>query len=58
MLGLPSILSLFHKELNKFKNTRTQMLNSEDHMILEVPVLANTKLKILPFYYYVVLLRL
>ena len=38
MRGLPSILSLFHKDLNKFKDTRTQMLNSKDHMILKVHI--------------------
>ena len=28
MRGLPSILSLFRNELNKFNNTRSRMLNS------------------------------
>ena len=28
MRGLPSILSLFRNEFNKFNNTRTQMLDS------------------------------
>ena len=34
MRGLPSILSLFGKELNKFDNTRAQMLDSIYHMTL------------------------
>ena len=32
MLGLPSILSLFHNEFNKFNNTRAQMVDSIYHM--------------------------
>ena len=40
MRGLPSILSLFNKELNKLKNTGTQILISIDHMILKVHILA------------------
>ena len=32
MRGLLSILSLFHNELNKFNNTRAQMLDSFYHM--------------------------
>ena len=32
MRGLPSILSLFHNEFNKFNNTRVQMLDSIYHM--------------------------
>ena len=32
MLGLPSILSLFRNEFNKFKNTRARMLDSIYHM--------------------------
>ena len=34
MRGLPSILSLFHNELNKFNNTRAPMLDYFDHMTL------------------------
>ena len=34
MLGLPSILSLFRNEFNKFNNTRVQMLDSIYHMTL------------------------
>ena len=32
MRGLPSILSLFHNEFNKFDNTRARMLDSIYHM--------------------------
>ena len=32
MRGLPSILSLFRKEFNKFNNTRARMLDSIYHM--------------------------
>ena len=32
MRGLPSILSLFHNEFNKFNNTRVRMLDSIYHM--------------------------
>ena len=31
MLGLPSILSLFHNKLNKFNNSGAQMLDSIYH---------------------------
>ena len=34
MRGLPSILSLFRIELNKFNNTRARMLDSVHHVIL------------------------
>ena len=34
MRGLPSILSLFHNEFNKFNNTRARMLDSIYHMTL------------------------
>ena len=33
MRGLPSILSLFPNEFNKFNNTRARMLDSIYHMI-------------------------
>ena len=33
MRGLPSILSLFRNEFNKFNNTRARMLDSINHMI-------------------------
>ena len=32
MRGLPSILSLFRNEFNKFNNTRVRMLDSINHM--------------------------
>ena len=32
MRGLPSILSLFRNEFNKFNNTRARMLDSIYHM--------------------------
>ena len=35
MRGLPSILSLFRNEFNKFNNTRVRMLDSIYHMTLE-----------------------
>ena len=34
MRGLPSILSLFRNEFNKFKKTRARMLDSIYHMTL------------------------
>ena len=34
MRGLPSILSLFRNEFNKFNNTRSRMLDSFYHMTL------------------------
>ena len=33
MRGLPSILSLFRNEFNKFNNTRARLLDSIYHMI-------------------------
>ena len=36
MRGLPSILSLFRNELNKFDNTRARMLDSIYHMTLRL----------------------
>ena len=36
MRGLPSILSLFRNEFNKFNNTRTRMLDSFYHMTLRL----------------------
>ena len=35
MQGLPSILSLFHNEFDKFNNTGARMLDSIDHMTLK-----------------------
>ena len=36
MRGLPSILSLFRNEFNKFNNTRARMLDSIHHMTLRL----------------------
>ena len=36
MRGLPSILSLFRNELNKFNNARVRMLDSINHMTLRI----------------------
>ena len=36
MRGLPSILSLFRNELNKFNNARVRMLDSINHMTLRL----------------------
>ena len=36
MRGLPSILSLFRSEFNKFNNRRTRMLDSIHHMTLRL----------------------
>ena len=36
MRGLPSILSLFLNEFNKFNNAGAQMLDSVDHMTLKL----------------------
>ena len=36
MQGLPSILSLFRREFNKFNNTRARMLDSINHMALRI----------------------
>ena len=36
MLGLQSILSLFHNEFDKFNNTGAQMLDSFYHMALKL----------------------
>ena len=36
MRGLPSILSLFPNEFNKFNNTGARMIDSIDHMILRL----------------------
>ena len=46
MRGLPSILSLFRNEFDKFNNTRARMLDSIYHMTLiyfEVSFLANKR---------------
>ena len=36
MRGLPSILSLFRNEFNKFNNTESQMLDSIYHVTLKI----------------------
>ena len=36
MRGLPSMLSFFHNEFNKFNNTRARMLDSIYHMTLRL----------------------
>ena len=36
MRGLPSILSLFRNEFNKFNKTRARMLDSIYHMTLRI----------------------
>ena len=36
MRGMPSILSLFHNEFNKFNNTGPRMLDSFYHMTLKL----------------------
>ena len=36
MRGMPSILSLFHNEFNKFDNTGARMLDSIEHMTLRL----------------------
>ena len=36
MRGLPSILSLFRNELNKFNNTKARMLDSIYHMTFKL----------------------
>ena len=36
MRGLPSILSFFRNEFNKFNNTRARMLDSIYHMTLRL----------------------
>ena len=36
MQGLPSILSFFRNEFNKFNNTRARMLDSIYHMTLKL----------------------
>ena len=36
MRGLPSILSIFRNEFNKFNNTRARMLDSIYHMTLRI----------------------
>ena len=37
MRGLPSILSLFRNEFNKFNNSRARMIDSIYHITLRIP---------------------
>ena len=54
MRGLPSILSLFRNEFNKFNNTRARMLDSIYHMTNTVKShLWRKNVKTLYFYHYV-----
>ena len=41
MRGLPSILSLFRNEFNKFNNTRARMLDSIHHMTPGIKLIKN-----------------
>ena len=43
MRGLPSILSLFHNEFNKFNNTRARMLDSIYHMTNTLNLISGVK---------------
>ena len=43
MRGLPSILSLFRNEFNKFNNTRARMLDSIYHMTNTLKSLSGVK---------------
>ena len=38
MRGLPSILSLFRNEFNKFNNTRARMLDSIYHILYDIKI--------------------
>ena len=42
MRGLPSILSLFRNQFNKFNNTRARMLDSIYHMTNTLTNMTNT----------------
>ena len=53
MLGLPSILSLFCNDFNKFNNTRTRILDSIYHITLTSLRNLISSVKKLPFCYYV-----
>ena len=43
MRGLPSILSLFRNEFNKFNNTRARMLDSIYHMTNTLNLISGVK---------------
>ena len=49
MRGLPSILSLFRNEFNKFNNTRARMLDYIYHMILRLLLNLNFAVKCYKF---------
>ena len=49
MRGLPSILSLFRNEFNKFNNTGAQMLDSIYHMTLTLFLFHIFRVKTLGF---------
>ena len=53
MQGLPSILSLFHNEFNKFNNTRARMLDSIYQMTLKLLSNIISAVKTLYFCHYV-----
>ena len=44
MRGLPSILSLFRNEFNKFNNTRARMLDSIYHMTNTMNLISGVKM--------------
>ena len=53
MRGLPSILSLFRNEFNKFNNTGARMLDSIYHMTLRLLLNLISGVKTLQFCHYV-----
>ena len=53
MRGLPSILSLFRNEFNKFINTRARMLDSFCHMTFRLLRILISDVKRLYFYHYI-----
>ena len=53
MRGLPSILSLFRNEFNKFNNTRARALDSIYHMTLRLLLNLISAVKTLWFCHYV-----
>ena len=50
MRGLPGISSLFRNEYNKFDNTGARVLNSIDHMTLNLFLIHILGVKTLGFY--------
>ena len=53
MRGLPSILSLFRNEFNKFNKTRARMLDSIYHMTLRIIMKSHFCRQTLQFCHYV-----